>query len=367
MSSPHETQTTEPPGSPPVHWAMERALALAAGTAPHPNPRVGAVVVAPDGSVVAEHAHAGPGTPHAEAAAVGAASDAARGATVYVTLEPCAHQGKTPPCTEQLMAAEVGAVVIGAADPDPRVNGRGIANLRDAGIEVTMSDATMAERLDPGYFHHRRTGRPRVTLKIAATIDGQVAAADATSQWITSPGARADGHRLRAATDAVLVGAGTLRDDDPELTVRLEGYTGRQPLPVVVAGAQPLPIDRKLYGRDPLIYVPALAGNPPAGATTVSAAGAAEVDLEMMLTDLGRRGVIDLLVEGGPTMAAALLAAGYVDCLIVYLGAKVAGGLGRGMFDARFPTLSTVRDVIITDVRRLGPDLRLDIELGAME
>jgi diaminohydroxyphosphoribosylaminopyrimidine deaminase/5-amino-6-(5-phosphoribosylamino)uracil reductase len=348
---------------------MERALALAAGTSPHPNPRVGAVVVARDGSVLAEHAHEGPGTAHAEAAAVAAAGGAARDAIVYVTLEPCAHRGNTPPCAEQLIRAGVGSVVIGAIDPDARVNGRGVAMLRGAGIEVTISNPAVAEQVDPGYFHHRRTGRPRVTLKAAATIDGQVAAADATSRWITSADARADGHRLRAAADAVLVGAGTLREDDPSLTVRLEGYSGRQPQAVVVAGGRPLPADRKLYGRDPLVYAPAALHDPPPGITVVPAAidEGTEVDFEMMLDDLGRRGVVDLLVEGGPTVAAALLAAGLVDRLIVYLGAKVAGGHGRSMFEAEFPTLAAARDVAITQVRRLGPDLRLDVELGATE
>ncbi len=340
---------------------------LAAATFPHPNPRVGAVVVAPDGTAIAEDVHAGPGTPHAEAAAVAAAGSAARGATVYVTLEPCAHQGQTPPCTEVLIAAGVGRVVVGAQDPDPRVNGRGIAMLREAGVEVTISGAAVAERIDPGYFHHRRTGRPLVTLKIAATIDGQVAASDGTSQWITSPAAREDGHRLRAAADAVLVGAGTLREDDPELTVRLKDFTGRQPRAVVVAGTQPLPAERKLYDRDPLIYVPGLLSDPPAGATRASADGSATVDLGMMLDDLGSRGVVDLLVEGGPTLAAALLAAGCVNRLVVYLGAKLAGGRGHGMFRAGFPTLSAARQAVIADVRRLGPDLRMDIELGAIE
>lgn len=346
---------------------MERALVLAAATSPHPNPRVGAVVVAPDGTTIAEGSHAGPGTPHAEAAAIGAAGRAAHGATVYVTLEPCAHQGNTPPCTEQLIAAGVGSVVVGARDPDARVSGRGIAMLREAGIEVTLSDAAVAEQVDPGYFHHRRTGRPLVTLKTAATIDGQVAASDGTSRWITSLPAREDGHRLRAAADAVLVGAGTLRGDDPELTVRLQDFAGRQPRPVVVAGTQALPAERKLYSRDPLIYVPGLLRDPPAGATRASADGAATVDLGLMLDDLGSRGVLDLLVEGGPTLAAALLAAGHVDRLIVYLGAKLAGGRGHGMFRAAFPTLSAARDAVIGDVRRLGPDLRMDIELGAFE
>ena len=370
MSSTHRIQTAQPWASVTVDSVMERALALAAQTSPHPNPRVGAVVVTRNGKVLAEHAHQGPGTPHAEAAAVAAAGNAARGAIVYVTLEPCVHQGNTAPCVEQLIAAGVESVVVGAADPDPRVNGRGITMLRDAGIDVAMSNAAVAEQVDPGYFHHRRTGRPRVTLKIAATIDGQVAAADATSRWITSEEARADGHRLRASADAVLVGAGTLRDDDPALTVRLEGYSGRQPQAVVVAGDRPLPANRRLYDRDPLIYVPTALDAPPPGATTVAAAGAGgavAVDLEMMLDDLGGRGVVDLLVEGGPTVAAALLNAGLVDRLIVYLGARIAGGHGRGMFEAGFPTLASARDVVIADVRRLGPDLRLELELGAME
>ncbi|MGH8875215.1 MAG: bifunctional diaminohydroxyphosphoribosylaminopyrimidine deaminase/5-amino-6-(5-phosphoribosylamino)uracil reductase RibD, partial [Acidimicrobiia bacterium] len=221
---------------------MRRAIDLARPNRTHPNPRVGAVVVAPDGTVVGEGAHPGAGLPHAEALALAAAGDAAAGATLYVTLEPCGHHGRTPPCTETVVASGVRRVVVGVTDPDPRVAGAGLARLRATGLEVTVGVLEAeVEALDPAYFHHRRTGLPLVTLKAAITLDGQAAAQDGTSQWITGPEARADAHRLRAEADALMVGAGTLRVDDPLLTVRLDGYEGPQPVPVVVAGRRPLP------------------------------------------------------------------------------------------------------------------------------
>lgn len=343
---------------------MDRAAQLASATSPHPNPRVGAVIVARDGSWISEGAHHGPGTAHAEAAALAAAGEHARGATVYVTLEPCSHKGRTPPCVDQLIAAGVGAVVVGARDPDARVDGRGIAALNEAGIAVSVHPGDDLESVDPGYFHHRRTGRPRVVLKTAATIDGQVAAADGTSQWITSPEARADAHRLRAAADAVLIGAGTLRTDDPELTVRPAPEGDRQPRPVVVAGATRLPSQRRLYARDPILYVPSAASQTPAGGTVVVAGHSpSTVDLETMLDDLGRRGVVDLLVEGGPTVAAAFLDQGLIDHLVVYLGAKLAGGAGAAMFTDAFATIADARPVTLEGMRRVGPDLRLDLTI----
>ena len=227
---------------------MRRAMALAATvrSATAPNPWVGCVVMAAEpggngGARPFEGATAPPGGPHAEVAALAAAGDAARGATLYVTLEPCAHQGRTPPCTDAIIAAGVARVVIGVEDPDPLVAGRGIAALRDAGIDVTVgvADDEVAEQLAP-YLKHRTTGRPWVVLKMAASLDARTAAPDGTSRWITGEAARHDVHVLRSRSDAVLVGAGTVRADDPELTVRLDdGVEHAQPLRVVLGQAPP--------------------------------------------------------------------------------------------------------------------------------
>ncbi len=338
--------------------AMRRAILLAGATRPHPNPRVGAVVLSAAGDVVATAAHLAPGEPHAEAAALAAAGDRARGGTLVVTLEPCAHQGRTGPCTAAVIAAGVEQVVIGAEDPDEMVAGRGIAELEQAGLDVLVGVlGAEVVALDPGYHHHRRTGRPRVTLKAAMTLDGQTAAADGTSQWITGIEARRDAHRLRAESDAVLIGAGTLRADNPRLDVRLDGFTGPQPRPVVVAGAEPLPATAALYARHPLVYSPVpLAAE---GIEDVVAAGEGGVDVEAMMKDLGARGIVDLLVEGGATIAGSLLAADLIDRFVLYVGAKVGGGTGRGVFAGRFESLTGATDVVVTEVSRLGADLKI--------
>jgi diaminohydroxyphosphoribosylaminopyrimidine deaminase/5-amino-6-(5-phosphoribosylamino)uracil reductase len=336
---------------------MAQAAEITAGTYPHPNPRVGALVVASDGSIAATEAHFGPGEGHAEAVALEVAGAAARDGTVVVTLEPCNHRGRTPPCTEAIIAAGVKTVVIGACDPDARVRGSGIARLREAGIEVIELDSAAARAVDPGYFHHRETGRPRVTLKTAMTLDGQVAALDRTSQWITSEAARADGHRLRAASDAVLVGAGTVIADDPLLDVRLPEYSGPQPRPIIVVGRRPLPDSARLLSRDPLVY----SSQPRVIDTdTVVVEGPTGVDLETVVKDLGARGVVDLLVEGGPTLAAGLLRRRLIDRMVVYVGAKLAGGAGFNPFALPFETLGNAVPVEIVDVERLGGDLRIE-------
>ena len=343
---------------------MQRALAVAAGSRPHPNPRVGAVAVDPDGKIVAERAHAGPGREHAEAAALAAANDRIRGGTMVVTLEPCVHVGRTPPCVHGLIAAGVKRVIVGATDPDARVAGKGIAELRTAGIEVlTGVLAEQVEEADPAYFHNRRTGRALVTLKVAATIDGQVAAADGTSKWITSPEAREDAHRLRAQADAVVVGAGTLRADDPRLSVRLEDYGGAQPIPVVVAGRKPLPVSARIYDRNPILFAPEAHPDLPV-ADPVIAWSPDGVDLSAMLKALAGRGLLNLLVEGGPTLSAALLRAGLVDRLVLYLGARVGGGRGLAMFADTFSTLGASQPVEIREVRKIGPDVRIDASLN---
>ena len=236
---------------------IREAISHASGTHPHPNPRVGAIVLDATGTVAGVGSHAGRGAPHAEVVALREAGDRAAGGTLVVTLEPCDHEGVTPPCTGAVIGAGVARVVVGAVDPDRRVSGRGIERLRAAGIDVVAGvGAGLVEAADPGYFHQRRTGRPRVTLKWAATLDGQAAAADGSARWISSPESRADGHLLRAESDAVMVGAGTVIADDPDLTVRLDGYRGPQPRPVVIAGHRALPPRARLMGRDPIVYTP---------------------------------------------------------------------------------------------------------------
>lgn len=339
---------------------MEQAIELLAGTSPHPNPRVAALVLDKDGKKVGAGAHQAAGEDHAEVLALAEAGKKAAGGTVVVTLEPCNHQGRTPPCTEALIEAGVANVIVGATDPDVRVSGGGVERLEVAGINVltgVLSDEV--EAADPGYFHNRRTGRPLVTLKVAGTIDGQVAAADGTSQWITSEEAREDAHALRAASDAVMVGAGTLRTDDPRLDVRIDGYTGRQPRPVVVAGREPVPARAALYDRDALVYAPQRF-EPPDGVELEVMWHPTGVDVEAMMKDLGSRGVLDLLVEGGPTLARSLVQADLVDRLVVYLGAKVAGGIGHSMFGGPWRTLAEARPINISSVTKVGPDVRID-------
>jgi diaminohydroxyphosphoribosylaminopyrimidine deaminase/5-amino-6-(5-phosphoribosylamino)uracil reductase len=341
---------------------MREAIRLAAAEHPHPNPRVGALVLDTDGEVVGRGAHVAAGEDHAEVVALTEAGSRADGGTMVVTLEPCAHRGRTPPCTEAILAAGIARVVVGVGDPDQRVSGAGIAGLRAGGVEV-ITDAAPAEvhRLDPGYFHHRRTGRPLVTLKMASTLDGQSGAADGSSRWITGPAAREDVHRLRARSDAVMVGAGTVLADDPRLTARLEGYAGAQPRPVIVAGSGPLPRGAAVFAREPLIYAPAPVDLP---GEVVVAAGEAGVDLGAVIDDLGKREIVDLLCEGGPTLAASLLRAGLVDRLVWYVAGSLAMGTGRPALEGVFTSVGDVRRVDITSVTRLGPDLRVDAEVG---
>ncbi|HZA81769.1 MAG TPA: bifunctional diaminohydroxyphosphoribosylaminopyrimidine deaminase/5-amino-6-(5-phosphoribosylamino)uracil reductase RibD, partial [Actinomycetes bacterium] len=228
---------------------MARAVALAEGGrgTTSPNPMVGAVLVR-DGRVVGEGFHRAPGRDHAEVVALAAAGRLAEGATCYVTLEPCAHHGRTPPCADALVAAGVARVVAATVDPDPRVAGAGLARLAGAGVEVAVgAGAEPAAEQNAAYLTHRRLRRPRVTLKAAASLDGKVAAPDGTSQWITGPAARADAHRLRAEADAVCVGAGTALADDPRLTVRLPDHDGRQPLRVLVDAAGRVGADGHLF------------------------------------------------------------------------------------------------------------------------
>ncbi len=305
-----------------------------------------------------EGAHHGVGTPHAEVVALQQAGDRAKGSTLYVTLEPCRHQGMTPPCTEAVIAAGVASVVIGVIDPDPRVSGSGVSRLEESGVEVeTGLLAEEAEQVDPAYFHHRRTGMPLITLKTAMTLDGSVAAADGSSQWITSEEARDDAHRLRSVMDAVVVGAGTLRTDDPLLTARNEG-AGVQPVPVVVAGRQSLPIDRRIWERSPLVISSRPLGVP-SGELVVVGGEDDWPDPVGAARAMADRGLLDVLLEGGPQLAGAWWKAGVVGRGIIYVGPMVAGGRGLAPIEGDFATMAQSRHVNIRDVRMVGPDIRI--------
>ncbi|HZU71561.1 MAG TPA: bifunctional diaminohydroxyphosphoribosylaminopyrimidine deaminase/5-amino-6-(5-phosphoribosylamino)uracil reductase RibD [Acidimicrobiales bacterium] len=316
---------------------MAQALGLAASVrgSSSPNPWVGAVVVTDDGRRF-EGATEPPGGAHAEVVALRAAGPAAAGATLVVTLEPCCHHGRTPPCTEAILAAGIRRVVVGVTDPDARVDGGGIRVLREAGIEVVVGVGAdrVADQLAP-YRKHRRTGRPYVTLKMASTLDGRTAAADGSSRWITGDAARADVHRLRAQSDAVLVGAGTVRADDPELTVRLAD--GRSPRRVVLG---PIPAGAKVMP-----------------ATSVGG------DLGGVLDTLGGEGVVSLLVEGGARVAHAFHAAGLVDRYVFYLAPALMGGSdGPAVFEG--PGAASMGQLWrgrLVSVEAVGDDLRVEM------
>ncbi len=304
-----------------------------------PNPWVGAVIVPAGDEPAAEGATQPPGGPHAEAVALELAGETARGGTLYVTLEPCAHQGRTPPCADAVIAAGVRRVVVGVLDPDPNVSGKGVERLREAGVQVDVGvlAGEVEESLAP-YLAHRRTGRPWVVLKLAATLDGRIAAPDGSSRWITGPEARADVHQLRAESDAVLVGAGTVRADDPALTVR--DAAGTDPLRVVLGEIPP-----GSRVEPALIHT----GEP-----------------EDLLYDLGKRGVVQLLVEGGARVAWLFHQRRLVDQYVIYYAPALLGGddgvpLFRG---PGAPTMAGAWRGRIAGVRQIGPDVRIDVLAG---
>lgn len=342
---------------------MGRAIELAQRHRTHPNPRVGAVIVDSSGAVIGEGAHEAPGLDHAEVAALRSASGTVAGATMYVSLEPCTHHGRTPPCTDAIIDAGIARVVVGASDPDERVSGTGIGKLRESGIEVVEGVMAQAARaVDEAYFHHRETDTPLVTVKYAMTLDGSAAAADKTSKWITSDSARDDAHRLRAAVDAVVVGAGTLRTDDPRLDVRTEGYEGSQPVPVLVAGRLLLPSDRQIWEREPLVVSTDEIAIP-GGELVVVEGDPGRPDPVATCRMLADRGLLDILIEGGPTIAGEWVRAGVADRGVAYVAAKLGGGAGIAALGGVFQTIDEARVVSITRMRSLGPDIRVDFEI----
>ena len=325
---------------------MQRALdAARLGPEADPNPRVGCVVTDAAGRVVGVGHHRGAGTPHAEVEALTAAGEAARGGSAYVTLEPCNHTGRTGPCSRALVEAGVSRVVFAVADPDPAAAG-GAATLAGAGVGVEgglLED--QAEELNASWLHARRTGRPWVVAKSASTLDGRVAAADGSSRWITGEAARADVHALRARCGAVVVGTGTALADDPQLTVRgTDGTDGRrlarQPLRVVV-GHRPLPTGARLL--DDAAETLVLATRDPAE----------------VLATLHARGIHRVLLEGGPTLTAAFLAAGLVDEVVAYVAPALLGAGASVTADLGVTTIADAVRLHPTDVTVLGPDVRI--------
>ncbi len=354
------------------HEFMTRALRLAERGlhSTSPNPRVGCVIVR-EGRVVGEGFHERAGGPHAEARALAAAGEAARGATVYVTLEPCAHHGRTPPCVEALLAAGVTRVAVAMEDPNPLVAGRGIERLRAAGVTVDVGLlATEARELNIGFVSRMLRGRPWLRLKCAASLDGRTALANGVSKWITGEAARRDVQRWRARSCALLTGAGTVLADDPQLTVR-DFDTPRQPLRVVVDTHLSVSPQARVF-RDGGVLVTAsedqeaIAAMRAAGVEVVQlGAGSGQVDLARLVHWLGERGLNEVTVEAGATLNGALLTAGVVDELVLYLAPSLLGSTARGLF--ALPELQRLEDKValtLRDVRSVGSDLRIIARLG---
>jgi len=337
-----------------------------------PNPHVGCVLVR-EGAVIAEGFTQPAGGNHAEVEALARAGELARGATTYVTLEPCAHTGRTGPCVEALIAAGVAEVIIGLEDPNPLVNGAGIRALRDAGISVVTGIHGTEIRAElQGFLLRMSRGWGRVRLKLASSLDGRTAMASGESQWITSPEARADVQRLRAESSAILTGIGTVLADDCSLTVRAEelGLAGetltrattRAPTRVVLDTNARLPsAARCLDERAPLWVMTAEGNSVPAPARVIPIARTAEglLDLHAVMRRLGKEGMNEVLVECGPTLAGALLRASLIDELVIYQAPLLLGKSARPLVDLAFDTLVEGVRLAYRDIRQIGPDLRM--------
>lgn len=361
---------------------MREALGLAerARGLTSPNPLVGAVVVVDGATVVGRGFHEGAGRPHAEAVALAAAGERARGATLYVTLEPCVHHGRTPPCAPAVVAAGVRRVVVAIGDPDPRVNGRGLETLRSAGLDVAVGVLSAeAARQNRVFLTSTRHGRPHVTLKAAMTLDGRIADVHGTSQWITGETARREAHRLRSEADAIVVGVETVLRDDPALTVRLEPPWPREPYRVVLDTSGRTPATARLISAGTRSRAVVVVGRRAPGERTgaLEAAGAivlcvgessGHVEVGQALAALFARDVRGVLVEGGSEVHAAFVEAGLVDRVAVFLAPRllggraapgVVGGLGRALKDAvRLEGLA---------VRSLGDDFLIEADVARSE
>lgn len=350
------------------HGMMARALQLAERGlwTTSPNPRVGCVLVR-EGEIVGKGWHERAGEPHAEVHALRAAGELARGATAYVTLEPCSHHGRTPPCAEALIGAGVSRVVAAMRDPNPLVAGNGLAMLQAAGIETACGLLeNEARELNIGFVARMTRGRPWLRLKAAASLDGKTALNNGTSQWITGPEARRDGHRWRARACAILTGIGTVRDDDPQLSVR-EVDTPRQPLRVVVDSKLEIPLTAKILRGGPVLVAAAV--DDEKRANSLRATGAevvvlpnphGKVELSALLEELGRRGINEVHVEAGFKLNGSLLREGLVDELLLYLAPCLIGHDASGLFNLpELASLDGKHRLQVRDLRQIGEDIRL--------
>ena len=361
---------------------MRRALRLAAlGRHASPNPMVGCVIVNDAGEIVGEGYHPMAGQPHAEVFALRQAGEAAWGATAFVTLEPCSHHGRTPPCAEALVSAGVKRVVAAMADPDMRVAGEGIEHLHEWGVDVSVGLLEAeAQALNAAYVKQRVTGLPWVVLKTAMTLDGKIATAAGDSKWITSPIARRAVHRqLRDRCDAIMTGVGTVLADDPALTTRLTHKTGRNPWRIVVDSHLRTPLGSKivrLAGEDGRTILATLAGADPARREALEARGCQillcdasdrRVDLIHLMSQLGTRGdMISVLVESGGQLATSLLTANLVDRWLAFIAPKVIGGTDAPgpLGDLGIHRMADALPVQFQKVRRCGPDIVIDTRFG---
>ena len=359
---------------------MERALTLAAKgiNTTHPNPRVGCVVVN-DGAVVGEGWHRMAGEEHAEIIALGQAGKRARGATLYLTLEPCSHHGRTRPCVHALIKAGIRRAVIAMEDPNPLVNRAGISALRGAGIEVDLGVGKhSAQKLNRGFCKRILHGRPWVTLKMAVSLDGKTAMASGESQWITGPEARRDAHKLRAASSAILTGVGTVLRDDPQMTARPQesGEMERQPLRVILDSNLSTPRQAKILRPPGRALIITTAGND-RDAELLSGDAvevipcrerAGRIDLQQVMTELADREINELMLEAGPRLSGNMLKARLVDQVVIYMAPDLLGNDARGMFN--IPELETMADkyrLKFHDLRMIGEDLRLRLDIVASQ
>lgn len=358
---------------------MARALQLAYKGlyTTEPNPRVGCVLVR-DGEIVGEGWHARAGEGHAEVNALAQAGAQARGATAYVTLEPCSHTGKTPPCADALIEAGVARVVAAMQDPNPLVAGKGLARLRQAGLEVECGlQEAEARALNPGFIKRMQTGMPYVRVKLAMSLDGRTAMASGESQWITGPDARSDVQRLRARSGAVISGADAVLLDDSALTVRAAelglpeaeaaAAAASQPLRVLVDGRLRVPLENRLF-REPgplLVACKLLRGRVQgyvfAGAELLTLPDKTQeyVDLKALLQELAKRGCNEVLVESGAGLAGAFVNAGLVDELVVYMAPRLLGSQARPLLDLPFEKMAEAMQLEVTDMRVVGRDWRI--------
>jgi len=356
------------------HAWMARALQLARKGlySTHPNPRVGCVIVA-DGELVGEGWHVRAGEPHAEVHALRQAGERARGATAYVTLEPCSHYGRTPPCAEALVKAGVGRVVAAMQDPNPQVAGNGLKLLRGAGIEVASGVLEGdARELNAGFIKRMESGLPYVRAKLATSLDGRTAMASGESQWITGPAARAEVQRLRARSSVVLTGADTVLMDAARLTVRgaelgLDAETTalalqRPPLRVLVDGRLRVPLDAPFFQAGPALVATTVAGHEGAFAGAgheLLVLGQERVDLTTLLRELAARGANEVLIEAGPRLVGAFAHLGLIDEYQIFMAAKFLGSSARPLLELPLERMSEARELKIVDIRAVGDDWKI--------